>query len=274
MDLFKLVRRSPADKNRPTVVTFTGGMGAQIISAAIYFSIRSAGRPVYADLSYFDKPENVAIAGKPGDCSHWSWALEPFGLSLASFDVSPGLTKRNADILQDGPRKLEFGLKALAEPRVQKSFGIPVGTNDVLPGQFADGFLCIHVRRGDYVNVASHLVADSEFIGLAGKISGLVNNIAVLSDSPIDQNFRNALPSYFKEASFLDNTDAYTAHRIMRNARILICSNSQFSLVLPRLIRMLWCLFQSNGSGTVTVILRLPFTPAVYSRSWRTALPR
>lgn len=235
MDLFKFARGFQADINKPTVVTFTGGMGAQIISAAIYFSMKNSGHPVYAGLSYFDKPESVAVVGKPGDCSHWSWALEPFGLSLASFDTSPGLTKRNADILQDGPRKLELGLKALAEPEVQKSFGIPVGTNDVLPGKFAGGFLCIHVRRGDYVNIASHLVADSEFIGLTRKFSGLVNSIVVLSDSPINQDFRNALSSYFKDASFLDNTDAYTAHRIMRNARILICSNSQFSLIAAAL---------------------------------------
>lgn len=235
MNLRKFIRRFSANKNLPTVVTFTGGMGAQIISAAVYFSMRNAGHPVYADLSYFDKPESVAVVGKAGDCSHWSWQLEPFGLSLASFDTSPDLTKRNFDILQDGPRKLELGLNALAQPEIQRFFEIPVGVSDVLPGEFADGFLCMHVRRGDYVNIASHLVADGEFIGLARKFSGLVNSIVVISDSPIEPDFRNAVSSYFKDVSFLDNTDAYTAHRIMRSARILICSNSQFSLIAAAL---------------------------------------
>jgi hypothetical protein len=235
MDLLKFARRSSVNQNRPTVVTFTGGMGAQIISAAVYFSMKNAGRPVYADLSYFDKPESVAVVGKTGDCSHWAWQLQPFGLSPAAFDTSPGLTKRNADILQDGPRKLELGLKALAQPEVQKFFGIPSGVGDVLPAEYTEGFLCMHVRRGDYVNVASHLVADGEFIGLARKFSGLVNCAVVISDSPIGSDFRNAVSSCFKAVSFLDSTDAYTAHRIMRSARILICSNSQFSLIAAAL---------------------------------------
>lgn len=231
MEFFKFAWRQSAQNNRPTVVTFTGGMGAQMISAAIYFSIKNAGLPVYADLSYFDKPESVAVSGKPGDCSHWSWQIDTFGLSPASFDASPGLTKRNSNILYDGPQKLELGLKALAQPEIQKFFGIPPSVDDVLPLGFACGYLCMHVRRGDYVNVASHLVADSEFINQAKKFSGLVDNLVVLSDSPIDPDFRNALSSHFKRVSFLDNTDAFSAHRIMRNARVLICSNSQFSLI-------------------------------------------
>jgi hypothetical protein len=210
-------------------------MGAQIISAAVYFSSKNSGHAVYADLSYFDKPESVAVVGKSGDCSHWAWQLEPFGLSPVLFDISPNLTKRNANILQDGPEKLQLGLSALVRPEVQKIFEIPVGVSDILPGKFADGYLCMHVRRGDYVNVSSHLIADSEFIGLAKKFSGLVNSIAVISDSQIGLGFRNALLSCFKEVSLLDNTDAFTAHRIMRNARILICSNSQFSLVAAAL---------------------------------------
>lgn len=235
MDFLKFARRSSVDQNKPAVVTFTGGMGAQIISAAIYFSMKDAGRSVYAELSYFDKPESVAVTGKVGDCSHWSWQLAPFGLFPASFDATPSLTKRNADILQDGPQKLELGLRALAQSEVQKRFAVPAGVSDILPGQFANGFLCIHVRRGDYVNVASHLVADDEFISLARKFSGLVKSVAVISDSPIGPDFRNAVSSYFEESSFLDNTDPYTAHRIMRSARVLICSNSQFSMIAAAL---------------------------------------
>jgi hypothetical protein len=235
MDFLRYFRRSSADKGRPTIVTFTGGMGAQIISAAIYFSMRNEGRPVYADLSYFDQPERVAVAGNTGVCSHWSWQLEPFNLSPSSFETLPDLDKRNADILQDGPQKLELGLKALAQPDVQKYLEIPIGVSDVLPGEMAEGYLCIHVRRGDYVNVASHLISEDAFVSLSRKFSGLVKSVVVISDSPIGSDFRSAMTAYFKEVAFLDNTDAYTAHRIMRNARILICSNSQFSLIAAAL---------------------------------------
>jgi hypothetical protein len=235
MAFLKILRHPAASKDRPTVVTFTGGMGAQIISAAVYFSMKNAGHCVYADLSYFDKPEHVAVAGNTGDCSHWSWQLERFDLLPSSFDTAADLNKKNADILHDGSRKLELGLEALAQPAVQNRFKISAGVHGILPAAFADGFLAIHLRRGDYVNVASHLIGDSEFISLARKFSGLVNNAAVISDSPIGSEFRNAIASYFRELVFLDNTDPYTAHRIMRSARVLICSNSQFSLIAAAL---------------------------------------
>lgn len=232
MNLIKAVKRFWTDKSIfPTVVTFTGGMGAQMISAAIYFSMKNSGQAVYADLTYFDKPENVAVAGNPGDCSHWSWQLDKFGLTPLSFETSPNLTKKNSKILHDGPEKLGLGLNALVQPEIQNYFRIPPGVEDILPREFAKGFLCMHVRRGDYVNVASHLVADSEFINLARKLTGLTDNLVVISDSPISPEFRNSVSSNFKHVSFQDNTDAFIAHRIMRNARILICSNSQFSLI-------------------------------------------
>jgi hypothetical protein len=235
MGFFKFSWRQLTQQNRPAVVTFTGGMGAQMISAAIYFSLKNAGHAVYADLSYFDTPENVAVLGHKGDCSHWSWQLEPFGLVPSSFKIPENVTKKNFDILEDGPQKLELALKAFAESEVQKNFEIPAGVEDLLPMEFLNGYLCMHVRRGDYVNVASHLIPDSEFHNLAKKISGLVENLVVLSDSPIGMEFRTELLAYFKQIIYLDNTDPFSAHRIMRKARILICSNSQFSLIAAAL---------------------------------------
>jgi hypothetical protein len=37
--------------NSDVFVTFSGGLGAQIFSAAIYFSLQSKGRTIFADLS-------------------------------------------------------------------------------------------------------------------------------------------------------------------------------------------------------------------------------
>lgn len=230
VNIFKFIKSAfQSGKDRPTVVTFTGGMGAQILSAAIYFAIRNTGRPVYADLSYFDKPESIAIVGSVGDCSHFSWQLDSFGLFPKLFDAPLNLYKTT--VLHDGFKKLELGLKALTQPEIQKFFNITNGISDILPQEYTENFLCIHIRRGDYVNVASHLVEDREFTALAQRFSGLIKNVVVLSDSPIGFEFRKSIKKHFKKTLFLDNTDAYTAHRIMRNARILVCSNSQFSLI-------------------------------------------
>jgi hypothetical protein len=225
------IRNLFVGKDKPCVVTFTGGMGAQIISAAIYFSVKNEGRAVYADLSYFDRAERVATAGKAGDVSHWSWQLDAFGLSRSSFEEAGTYSRRAVVLVEDGPQKMTLGLNALRQPEVQKRFVLAGNAEGILPPEFASGYLCIHVRRGDYVNVASHLISDREFIELAGKFVGLVKHLVVVSDSPIEGAFRQSISSGYEHAMFLDDTDAITSHRIMRNARILVCSNSQFSLI-------------------------------------------
>lgn len=236
MNIFKFFRRPTANKNFPVVVLFAGGMGTQIIQAAVYFSMKNTGRQVYGDVSYFDRSQKLAVVGNTGELTHWGWQLDLFGLSPASFDAPPpGLNKRNSDRLGDGARMTELGLKALSQPEIQKCFKVTSEKNIALSAEAAGYFLCIHIRRGDYVNVASHLITDSEFIRLSRKFSGLVSNVIVISDSPIGAEFRNALASCFKKISFLDNIDAYTSHCIMRNARILFCSNSSFSLTAAAL---------------------------------------
>lgn len=235
MNILKHLRRFQFGKSLPTVVVFAGGMGTQIIQAAAYFSMKNAGNPVYADLSYFDTEARMAEVGKAGQLTHWFWQLEQFGLSQASFEQAPELNKRNADILRDGPRMMELGLNALEQPDIQRHFKDVADIGGVLPEEVLGGFLCIHIRRGDYVNVASHLIADCEFISLVRKFSGLINHAVILSDSPIEAGFRSEVSSHFKTASFLDNIDPYTSHRIMRRARILICSNSTFSLTAAAL---------------------------------------
>ncbi len=235
MKIPKIFRSSQPDPNLPTVVVFAGGMGTQIIQAAVYFSLKNAGRRVYADLSYFDRESKMAVPGNAGQPTHWFWQLDPFGLPKSSFDQTTGLNKKNADMLPDGPRMMEIGLKALEQPEIQKIFKDVADVKTVLTAESLEGFLCIHIRRGDYVNVASHLISDAEFVSLVKKFHGLINHAVILSDSPIGSEFRSAISSLFKTVQFLDNIDPYTSHQVMRSSRILICSNSTFSLTAAAL---------------------------------------
>src|SRR3970040_1309729 len=154
-------------------------MGAQIISAAIYWYLKDEGRKVYADLTYFDKSEHIATVGRAGEVSHWSWQLDPFGLGQSSFEPAAPYSGRNIELIEDGPQKMMLGLGALRRPEVQQRFEISGNQAGVLPAGFSSGYMCIHVRRGDYVNVACHLVSDREFFELAGKFAGLVKYLVV-----------------------------------------------------------------------------------------------
>lgn len=81
-----------------------------------------------------------------------------------------------------------------------------------LPADFANDYLCIHVRRGDYVNIASHLVSAREFFEFAG----LVKHIVVVSDSSIEESFRQRVSAGYKQAAFLDVSMPCIASCVLR----------------------------------------------------------
>jgi hypothetical protein len=244
--------------SKSIVVTFTGGMGAQVISAAIYFLLRNEGRKVYADLSYFEQSSHVAVEGNPGDISHWDWQLQSFGLFPESFERLPKIHRSKYKLIQDGKEKSALGLKALGMASIQKYFLEEKSLEDILPQEFIPNYLCIHVRRGDYVNVASYLVDDVMFIELANKIAGLVSCVVIVSDSAINESFRKAICNVYQKAIFLDEVDAITAHRIMRNARVLICSNSQFSLIAALLNKRALVFLPKTWFGKGNAELEVP----------------
>lgn len=214
------------------VVDFAGGMGAQILSAAVYFRALDDGEDVRANLTYFDRPQVMAEPGNPGVPTHWGWALDDFGLPKTAFNTDLNFTKREIKhTVPDGEEKFRLALEALKLPAVRARFAVSADLSGILPADFAGPFMCLHVRRGDYVNVASHLMSESTLIESAQNFAGLVRNVVVMSDSPITPEVRSALSTGFERVLYLDQLDAFSSHRVMRTARILVCSNSQFSLI-------------------------------------------
>jgi hypothetical protein len=214
-----------------TVVSFSGGMGAQMISAAIYFMLLERGQRVLADMRYFDQPPHSAVVGNLGEVSRWPWQLDCFGMDRAQFEALGALPAKAAQRIDDGALKLKLGIEALRLPAVQQRFPIPEWIDDVLGGGFLAPYLCIHIRRGDYLNVASHLIGDTQFIAMARNYATLVNQAVVVSDSPIAPAVRQSLSSLFARIEFKDDIGTFDTHRVMRKARVLIGSNSQFSLI-------------------------------------------
>jgi len=238
MKLFERLKSRRTRKSGETgpIVTFTGGMGAQILSAAIYFDLKDRGEKVMADMSYFEQSPCMALRGQAGACSHWGWQLDCFGIPISAFESGKLLpNKSRARRIADGAKKMKLALDALEKPEIQARFEVPQGLGDLLGEGDAVPFLCMHVRRGDYVNVASHLVSDAEFIKSARSFSGLVSRVVILSDSEVPLHFKTDLETHFSQVLVLTGIDAFSSHRVMRGARVLICSNSQFSLIAAML---------------------------------------
>lgn len=217
------------------IVTFTGGLGAQIFSAAIYYYLKGKGRAVYADLDYFKQPGKTATAGNKGEISHWNYELGEYGLPLESFSTKKfekTFFKRNMPhVIPDGAEKMELAIEALRQQDVKKAFPIKQSIADECRNITAGNeYLCIHIRRGDYVNVASHLVDDMDFVNLAKSLSKFVPAVVVISDSEIPGLVKESLSGLFKYCSFVVGGNLHTAHALIRQANYLVCSNSQFSL--------------------------------------------
>ncbi len=217
------------------LVTFTGGLGAQIMSAAIYVHLRQDGRKVYADLDYFKQPGKIATPGNKGEVSHWNYELGEYGLPLEGFATKrfkKSFFQRDKPfVVSDGVAKITMAINALREPEVRKLFPVRHSvTEECRQISGGNDYLCIHIRRGDYVNVASHLVDDMDFIKLAQTISNFVPAVVVISDSEVSDLISESLRRLFTHCSFVIGGNPHIAHALIRQAKYLICSNSQFSL--------------------------------------------
>lgn len=226
MNLFSMLRKNESPEIE---VVFAGGMGTQILQASVYFDLEQQGVPVYADLGYYSRPVHIAQPGVKGDLSHWPWQLDQYGITHATFRTKSSTDKLKR--LADGDELVSSAITALSKPSIREKFTVkPDIASGFLSPTIAHNAVCIHIRRGDYVNVASHLMADELFASIGKKFSGLCSQAVILSDSPVDSNLRTLMQQHFSDITFLDHLDPLSSHFIMRQARILVCSNSTFSL--------------------------------------------
>ena len=99
------------ERTRSICVTFTGGLGAQILSSAIYYHFVQRGFHTVADLSYFNNEHRIAKPGETGQISHWNWEMSSYGMrpeSLARHSTSSSLPPT----LQDGALKFSLAMQA------------------------------------------------------------------------------------------------------------------------------------------------------------------
>lgn len=213
------------EKKRKVCIKFSGGLGNQILSAGAYFFYENLGYQVFADLSYFDHPYRIASPGD-GEVSRWKWELDDFGIKKSQFKLNFN-AKGSVPILRDGAAKGLISYKALNLESVKVKFN-NYGRENYLSGI---KYICVHIRRGDYLNVASHLVEDELFDMIAPRFEKLVDHCVIVSDSPVDLNcFKKLSGAYKGRITVLGDKPLTIVHSTMRNADVLICSNSQFSL--------------------------------------------
>ena len=143
-------------------------------------------------------------------------------------------SEQNPVIIHDGPNKSRLFINGMNETVIKEKFSTnSIEWKSILKNnkiQF-DNSVFLHLRRGDYLNVASHLISTDEILKICYKLPKIFKNIVVFSDSTESDNqkFVSELKKIFNNVKWLDGVDNLNAHKIMSEASFLICSNSQFS---------------------------------------------
>jgi hypothetical protein len=217
------------------IISFTGGYGAQIISAAAFFYINKIQcEDAGAYMGYFSQVPHLATPGVKDDMSHWQWELNNFGINITDFN-QPNILS-SLDVIWDGPEKNNFGFAGLRHPEISDLFPI---CNDTLKRKheiFGDeSFACMHLRRGDFLNVATHIVSDEAFLRVSKRIGKLVKNLLIVSDTPLSKFMLEGLKAQNINCITAIGGDPHLIHGLMRLSDIFIASNSQFSLTAAAL---------------------------------------
>jgi hypothetical protein len=221
-------------------------LGAQILAVALIDFLRDRARKnntaePFIDLSYF----SISPSTFSG-LSIYGWQLDYYGIPKREFEGVPHprkpkwihkLSRSAPKWLYDGSlERQELLMMVLSEAPTQIFSRFPISEPDLkktadLLSDLGSDHCVVHLRRGDYLNVASHIVADQDLLPiLGGLIQTGIKNLLFISDSEVNLDlFRRHLPSTIRQECVVGG-DLYFSHALMRRAKVLITSNSQFSL--------------------------------------------
>ena len=221
-------------------IYFEGGLGSQILSAMSFWDLidinnRKALRPK-CDLTYFELDQNNTLAN---GLSVWRWRLDRYGINKSEFGPERKISFRT---------RIDYSQGFLDQPKVDW-----VARRKMYSSRFpidydaAKGFLknfmnldidsrytAVHVRRGDYLKVATHLVDDATYLAFLRRVEAILPSpIIFFCDSPLRQEFRDEVVEVLngKEVFFHDDKieDECLVHDVMRLSKLLVTSNSTFS---------------------------------------------
>jgi len=221
------------------IIPIEGGLGAQILTYIIINHFLKLGVPIKVDLRYFQNVPKIAERGN--GLSFFKWELDYFGIDINSLKNHAQITLldrigKNLPLkthVKDGePYKLQCLKESLKREDWKSLF--PIQNDDAVIAQEIignNGHIVVHIRKGDFLNVASHITTEEMIIPILRKFKGFnISKLIIITDGCIEVNrFKAELP-FLEDISIYQNINNMLSHAIMRKASILITSNSQFSL--------------------------------------------
>jgi hypothetical protein len=212
-----------------------GGLGSQIICYLIYAQAYKKNKFIFFDISFFLKrPDDLVFSTN----TYRSWSLDNFGISLESLIVQPNLSF--FDRLKLKPDDIYYGHQ-FEKFMINYNYDLAVlfpnfGWEKTLLSKYLiqeGDYSVIHIRKGDFILQASYLVNDLSYIKLLRSLNIIIsNNVFIVSDeylgASLEQQIKDVLTN--SKVYFEYSATEIVTHGLMRNAKILVTSNSMFSL--------------------------------------------
>ncbi len=215
---------------RPIEVTYTGGLGNQILSLLAQKHLEFIGANVTGKFNYFlDKKYRESLLKK--SLSVYNWELENYmDLSLDML-INETTSKAKSIEISDGLFKLYLAMEGAKNNFIVNSIKFkdyPINSQDWINIDLP--YTCIHLRRGDYLKVASHIVSTKELINVSSNFTNICNSLVVISDSELNELDKELIYNVgYKKIIPVISGNPLEAHHLMRKSTVLITSNSQFS---------------------------------------------
>lgn len=225
------------------VVPFCGGLGAQIFGAVAVEHLRreEGPRSVLGDTSYFLQTPRPAKRGE--SINIYAWELGYYGIPIARYAdtvqrkgswIGRKLGLQANRRLEDGSIDRQRVLRQAFRKDWSEIFPVRPDHEEESRKLLEEGNLptaVVHLRRGDYLNVATHLVSDSDVFPLLKKLARVgIRRFLFASDDPVPLDyFKERVPKVSAWGE-IPSEDMFLTHAVMRNASCLVISNSQFSL--------------------------------------------
>ena len=270
-----LVFTKLAITDRKTVY-FEGGLGSQILAYIEYSEKnKSSNKPVFANYDYFNNTK-VDFTDNTG-LSMWAWRLDQYGIyqkDLRKIGKKKEFVNKHFKVRLQGNSDIFYNFREKKSESYQKIFTINLEkVNEYISEKFksdTDDFAVIHIRRGDYLKVASKIVSMEELIKFINKIKKLLpNNILISCDSILPAAEQDMLASTLEEFNLVyvdPREDPFLVHDLMRSSSILVASNSTFSFTAGLLAKRGCTVFfptnyfgQGRLSDSKSFLFRQPF---------------
>jgi hypothetical protein len=232
------------------VVYIEGGLGSQLLGTFEYLSKIELDKrsEVVANLEYFGKEKEF----RNSDNTFWQWSLSRYEIEPTFFTSYSQKSKflklrKNRIKTWATPKHWEYIRKELPHKFIVDNLSIK---ETLRKYGVSSEYTIIHIRRGDYLKVASRIMEHQENLDLLKRIKLMIQGeIFVVSDETFPEDVKHLYRMITsKDVIFLDaqSEPDYVIHDLMRMSNVLITSNSTFSFTAGILARPETIVFTPN----------------------------